>query len=140
MDRASIALRGLGALPPDDAIYPGVTNDADGRPLDGANKYTVHFAKDALPPVNAFWSLTLYDANGYFVANAMNRYALGDRDRLRFNDDGSLDLYVQHERPAESQVANWLPASPGGFNITMRLYWPKPAALRSISILRSRQC
>lgn len=129
LDRASIALRGLGALPAEDAIYPSVANDADGRPLDGANKYTMHFAKEALPPVNAFWSLTLYDADGYFLANAMNRYALGDRDRLRFNDDGSLNLYVQHERPAERQVANWLPAPAGGFNMTMRLYWPKPAAL-----------
>jgi hypothetical protein len=115
---------------PAPAIYPGVANDADGKAPSGANRYTMHFAKDALPPANAFWSLTMYDEDGYFVPNAVNRYAIGDRDALQFNQDGSLDLYVQRERPADArQAANWLPATAGSFSLTMRLYWPKPAAL-----------
>jgi hypothetical protein len=83
-----------------------------------------------LPQVNAFWSLTMYDEDGYFVPNAANRYAIGDRDALQFNQDGSLDLYVQRERPADArQAANWLPTPEGSFSLTMRLYWPKAAAL-----------
>src|SRR5262249_31322243 len=121
---------GLGALPREDAIYPGATNDADGRPLSGANRYVMHFSKEALPPVNAFWSLTLYDGDGYLVANPINRYAIGDRDTLHFNDDGSLDLYIQHERPGDDrQATNWLPTPADTFALSMRLYWPKPAAL-----------
>jgi hypothetical protein len=128
-DRASIARFGLGALPTEDAIYVGRNQDADGKPFTGASHYTMHFAKDALPPVRAFWSLTLYDADGYFAPNAINRYAIGDRDKLTFNADGSLDLHLQHDRPADGLVANWLPTPEGAFNLTMRLYWPKPAAL-----------
>jgi hypothetical protein len=128
LDRATVARWGLGALPPDDAMYPSVNHDAEGKPLTGASRYAMHFAKDALPPVNAFWSLTLYDADGYFAATAINRYAIGDRDTLTFNADGSLDLYIQHDRPADPHAANWLPAPEGAFNLTMRLYWPKAAA------------
>jgi hypothetical protein len=98
--------------------------DADGQPLTGANQYVLHFPKSALPPVNAFWSLTLYDPDGYFSPNELKRYAIGDRDRLTFNADGSLDVYGQHARPADAQVSNWLPAPEGSFNLTMRLYWP----------------
>ena len=127
--RAGVARRGLGALPPEDAIYPMIAHDADGRPLSGAARYVVHIARPDLPPVRAFWSLTLYDADGYFVANPINRYAIGDRDRLHFNDDGSLDIYIQHERPAETLAPNWLPAPAGDFNLALRLYWPKPEAL-----------
>jgi len=130
LERAAVARVGLGALPKEDAIYPGVVNDAQGKALSGVNRYTMHFAKDALPAVNAFWSLTMYDEDGYFVPNAINRYAIGDRDALQFNEDGSLDLYIQRERPADArQAANWLPAPEGSFNMTMRLYWPKPPAL-----------
>jgi hypothetical protein len=128
LDRARTERVGLGALPPEDAIYPTVARDAEGRPFSGANRYAMHFAKEALPPVNVFWSLTLYDADGYFVPNAINRYAIGDRDHLRFNDDGSLDLHIQHERPADTQLANWLPAPEGDFDLALRLYWPKQAA------------
>jgi len=130
LERAAVARFGLGALPKEDAIYPSVANDAEGKALSGANRYTMHFAKDALPPVNAFWSLTMYNEDGYFVPNAINRHAIGDRDALQFNEDGSLDLYVQRERPAGArQAATWLPASEGSFNMVMRLYWPKPPAL-----------
>jgi hypothetical protein len=128
-DRAVTARVGLGALPREDAIYPSASVDADGQPLTGANGYVLHFAKSDLPPIKAFWSLTLYDADGYFAENELKRYAIGDRDRLQFNADGSLDVYVQHARPAENQVSNWLPAPEGVFNLTMRLYWPKPEAL-----------
>ena len=78
--------------------------------------------------MRAFWSLTLYDEKHAFAANPLGRYALGDRDRLRRNRDGSLDLYIQHERPQGARVANWLPAPAGPFGL-MRLYWPKAEAL-----------
>lgn len=127
-ERAAVARGGLGALPPEDAMYTSTSVDADGNPLTGAGRYVVHFAKAGIPPVNAFWSMTLYDADGYFAANGINRYALGDRDQLVFNDDGSLDVYVQAPRPPDGQAANWLPAPAGEFNLSLRLYWPKPEA------------
>ena len=128
-DRATVARRGLGALPPEDAIYPSIASDNDGRPLNGSSGYVVHMPKRDLPPARAFWSLTLYDKDGYFVPNEINRYAIGDRDQLRFNADGSLDINIQHDRPAESQLTNWLPAPAGEFNLTLRPYWPKPEAV-----------
>lgn len=132
LDRATVARRGLGALPPEDAIYPSMANDADGRPLSGSSRYVVHMAKQDLPPVRAFWSLTLYDQDGYFAPNEINRYAIGDRDQLRFNADGSLDISIQRDKPAESQLTNWLPAPAGEFNLTLRLYWPKPEAISGV--------
>lgn len=129
VDRAVVARVGLGALAREDATYPSATADADGQPLTGANQYVLHFTKTALPPVNAFWSLTLYDSDGYFSPNELERYAIGDRDRLTLNSDGSLDVYIQHARPADAQVPNWLPTPEGSFNLTMRLYWPKPEVL-----------
>jgi hypothetical protein len=102
--------------------------DAEGNPLTGKNGYTWHLAKEELPPVRAFWSLTLYDAEGFQVTNDLNRFAIGDRDDLRFNDDGSLDIIVQHQTPAEG-TSNWLPAPEGGFNLCARLYYPKDEAL-----------
>lgn len=125
-ERAAVARGGLGALPPEDAVYTSTSVDAGGQPLTGTGKYVIHFPKAGIPPVNAFWSVTLYDADGYFAANAINRYALGDRDRLVFNDDGSLEVLVQMERPSAAQAANWLPAPAGEFNLSLRLYWPKP--------------
>jgi len=128
-ERAFVARTGLGALPLEDAMYPSTSVDADGRGLSGDAAYVLHFTKAEIPPVNAFWSMTLYDADGYFVANPINRYAIGDRDRLTFNEDGSLDIYIQAARPPEGRVANWLPAPAGPFNLALRLYWPKPEAL-----------
>lgn len=81
-----------------------------------------------MPPVNAFWSLTMYDSHGFFSENAIGRYAIGDRDRLRYNADGSLDTYVQHSRPGTEKESNWLPAPAEPFSMTLRLYWPKPQA------------
>jgi len=124
--RAIIARLGLGANPPEDAIYPLLQADADGDPLDGSNSYVIHFDKGELPPAGAFWSVTMYDAEGYQAANELHRFAIGDRDDLVFNADGSLDLYLQHERPADDKVANWLPAPTGPIAVTMRIYEPGP--------------
>lgn len=125
LKRAIIAMVGLGAILPEDAVYPQNIVDADENSLTGANKYVMHFAKDEIPPVNAFWSVTLYDADGFPTDNNLKRYAIGDRDELDFNpEDGSLDLYFQHESPGTDKESNWLPAPTGDFNLTMRLYAP----------------
>lgn len=130
LKRAIVAMVGLGANQQEDAIYPLNLGDADGKPLRGENNYILHFSKEQLPPVGAFWSLTMYDADGFQVANPINRFAIGDRDKLAFNADGSLDLYIQHQNPGPDKESNWLPAPEKGvLGITMRLYAPKPAAL-----------
>jgi hypothetical protein len=98
--------------------------------LAGEHGYTLHFSTAQLPPVHAFWSLTLYGEDGYFVANALHRFAIGDRDALKFNSDGSLDLFIQHEAPGEDRKNNWLPAPSGKFNLSLRLYWPSEEVLR----------
>ncbi len=127
LKRAIVALIGLGANQIDDAIYPLNVADADGKPVTADNKYILHFSKDELPPVSAFWSLTMYDAEGFQVANSLNRFAIGDRDTLQFNADGSLDLYVQHQSPGPDKESNWLPGPASGpLGLTMRLYAPKP--------------
>ncbi len=129
LKRAIVALIGLGANQPEDAVYPLNLADGEGRPLDGTHDYVLHFDSAELPPVNAFWSLTLYDLEGFQVANDLNRFAIGDRDPLSYNDDGSLDLYIQHASPGPDKESNWLPAPAGPFNLTARLYWPKPQVL-----------
>lgn len=123
--RAAVTLVALGANPPEDAVYPLLVADADGQPLSGENDYVIHFDADNLPPVDAFWSVTMYDAEGYQVANEINRFAIGDRDALRYNADGSLDLYLRHANPGPDQEANWLPAPLGPLGVTMRLYAPR---------------
>jgi hypothetical protein len=125
LKRAIVALIGLGANVPEDAVYPLNLGDADGKPLTGTNKYVLQFAKNEIPPVAAFWSITLYDKDGFPTANALNRNAIGDRDDLKFNADGSVDLYFQNESPGKDKESNWLPAPTGDFNLTMRLYAPK---------------
>jgi uncharacterized protein (TIGR03000 family) len=127
--RAIIALLGLGANIPQDAVYPTTFVDAAGKPLNGANRYTLHFDKGQLPPVNAFWSVTMYNAESFFVDNPLNRYNVAGWMPLQFNDDGSLDIYVQSDSPGKDKEANWLPAAKGDFNMTLRMYWPKAAAL-----------
>jgi hypothetical protein len=129
LKRAIVTQVGLGANLPEDAIYPLNLFDDTGKPLDGANKYTIHFDKGAAPPVNAFWSITLYDSDGFQVANALNRFALSSYFPFKINADGSLDLYFQNESPGKDKEANWLPAPKGAFNLTMRLYGPKSEAL-----------
>jgi hypothetical protein len=129
LKRAIIAQGGLGANVPEDAIYPLNLADESGKPLEGTNKYTLHFEKNAMPPVNAFWSVTLYDADGYQVANPLNRFALSSWMPLKHNPDGSLDLYFQNESPGAGKEANWLPAPKTPFNLAMRMYAPKSEAL-----------
>ncbi|TWB04449.1 DUF1254 domain-containing protein [Bradyrhizobium stylosanthis] len=127
--RAMGALIGLGVNLPEDAVYPASFVDSDGKPYSGTGRYVLHFDKGKLPPANAFWSVTLYDKDGFQAPNALNRFAIGDRDKLRFNDDGSLDIYLEHEPPEPDKMANWLPAPAGEFNLAMRLYSPQRAAL-----------
>ena len=127
--RAAVAFGGLGANLPEDAIYPVTNVDSTGQPLSGKYDYVVHFEKNQIPPVKAFWSLTMYDDKHFFVKNPINRYAIGDRDPLQFNADGSLDLYLQNQTPGASKESNWLPAPAGDFNLLLRLYAPKTEAL-----------
>jgi hypothetical protein len=130
LKRAIIAMVGLGANQPEDAIYPLNVADADGKPVTADHNYVLHFDKPQLPPANAFWSLTMYDAEGFQVPNPINRFAIGDRDALKYNTDGSLDLYVQNKNPGPDKESNWLPAPPSGqLGLTLRLYWPRQEAL-----------
>lgn len=129
LQRAFVAFAGLGALPPEEAIYPMAVLGDDGKPFTGASNYVLHFDKDQIPPADAFWSLTMYGEDQFFVANPINRFAIGDRDKLAFNPDGSLDLYIQNASPGVEREANWLPAPAGPFTMNLRLYLPQRAAL-----------
>ena len=129
LTRAVIARIGLGANLPEDAIYPVMLRDGSGDEPVGENNYVLHFDADQLPPVDAFWSITMYDAEGFPAPNPLDRYALGDRDPLDYNDDGSLDVYIGHESPGADLEPNWLPAPPGPLGVTMRLYAPLPEVL-----------
>lgn len=127
--RAIVARIGLGANLVEDAIYPVAYFDETGSPPHGDHDYVLHFDAEELPPADAFWSVTMYDGDGFTVTNTLDRYALGDRDPLTFNGDGSLDLYLQHDDPGESKRSNWLPAPRGPLGITLRLYSPRRSAL-----------
>ena len=129
LKRAIVAQLGLGANLPEDAIYPLNLGDESGKPLDGANKYAIHFDKGATPPVDAFWSITLYDQEGFQVPNDLGRFAVSSWMPFRYNADGSLDLYFQNESPSPDKEADWLPAPKGPFNLCLRLYAPKFEAL-----------
>jgi hypothetical protein len=130
MKRALVALIGLGGIAPEEAIYPLNLADADGKKTVGTSSYTMHFSKDKLPPVDAFWSITMYDQDGFQVANELNRFAIGDRDDLVYNKDGSLDIYIQAKSPGKDKESNWLPSpDKGEIGITMRLYEPEAQAL-----------
>ncbi len=127
--RANIARIGLGANLVEDAVYPITIWDDQGEIFDGRRTYRLHFEADALPPVQGFWSLTMYNDQMYLADNPIARYAIGDRDKLRFNGDGSLDILIQHKPPAEERRSNWLPAPAGRFDMVLRLYWPSPEVL-----------
>ncbi|MGY0497179.1 DUF1254 domain-containing protein [Nocardia sp. FBN12] len=127
--RSAVTLIGLGANPAEDAIYPLLVRDAAGNPLVGDNDYVLHFDAGKLPPVAAFWSVTMYDLEGFQIANELDRYALGDRDPLTYNSDGSLDIYISHKNPGPDREPNWLPAPTGPMGITLRLYAPAAEAL-----------
>jgi hypothetical protein len=125
LQRAFVTAIGLGANRPQDAVYPTSMVDGDGKPYDGANKYVMHFPKGQTPPAKGFWSLTMYDANYFFVENPLNRYTVSPRNALKYNEDGSLDLYIQHESPGKDKESNWLPAPADQFILMLRLYWPQ---------------
>jgi hypothetical protein len=129
LKRAIVTRLGLGANLPEDAIYPLNLADETGKPLDGSNKYTIHFDKGSTPPVNAFWSITMYDPEGNAYPNNLDRQAVSSWMPFVINVDGSLDLYFQNENPGKNKEANWLPSPKGGFNLTMRMYSPKAEAL-----------
>lgn len=115
----------------EEAIYPAYYTDAEGKPLDGSNRYTLRFPPGQLPPANSFWSLTMYEQpQSLLVANPLNRYLLNSPmlPQFRMDADGGLTLYIQNEAPAGNE-ANWLPAPKGSFSLILRLYWPKPEAL-----------
>jgi hypothetical protein len=127
--RGVIALFGIGANLAKDAVYPTAFVDGDGQPLAGGNRYVLHFDKGGLPPVNAFWSLTMYDAESFLAANPINRYNIAGWMPLKHNPDGSLDVYIQHDSPGTQKESNWLPAPEGPFSVTLRMYWPKESVL-----------
>jgi hypothetical protein len=132
--RAAAADRGLYGNSGAEATYPMYFVDADEKPLNAAeNNYTITFGKNELPPVKAFWSLTMYDGKTQLlIDNAINRYLINSPmlDDVVFNDDGSLSLYIQKESPGKELEANWLPAPDGPFYCVMRLYGPKEEALK----------
>jgi hypothetical protein len=123
--RAAVSAFGWGANLDKDAVYPLTKADADGATLVGTNSYVVHFAKGETPPVDGFWSITIYDSEYYFYPNSLNKLTVSLRDHPTFNADGSLDLYFSHEKPANAPEANWLPAPAGQFILMLRMYWPK---------------
>jgi len=128
--RAMVALGGLGCNLPEDALYPGTATDESGELLTGRRDYVLHFAADEIPAADAFWSLTMYDAEGFQVPNPIDRFAIGDRDPLVYAEDGSLEILIQHDSPGSERESNWLPAPAGEFQPMLRIYSPKPEALR----------
>jgi hypothetical protein len=125
LQRALLTAIGLGANRPQDAVYPTSEVDGGGKPYDGSNKYVMHFPKGQMPPAKGFWSLTMYNADYFFVDNPLNRYTVSPRNDLKYNDDGSLDLYIQKDSPGKEKESNWLPAPSGKFVLMLRLYWPQ---------------
>ncbi len=126
IQRALVTAIGLGANRPQDAVYPTGEKDSKGDKFDAdGHNYVMHIDKGQMPPVNGFWSLTMYDSTYFFVPNSLNRYTVSSRDKFVTNPDGSVDIYIQAQSPGGSKVANWLPAPKGKFVPMLRLYWPK---------------
>jgi hypothetical protein len=126
MKRAVVAAFGWPANLQDDAVYPYAEVDSEGQKLTGANKYTLTFPKGQTPPVNGFWSITMYqiDQGWWFVPNPLNKFTVSPRNNLKANPDGSVTLYFQNESPGKDKEANWLPAPKGEFLPMLRMYWP----------------
>jgi hypothetical protein len=132
LQRAAVWRGGALAQLPQEAFYPSVLEDSDGRPLDGSKgRYTIHFPAGQLPPTRFFWSITMYDLNDFnLVENPIKRYSIGDRTSgLKYGKDGSLTLYVQKDSPGKARESNWLPAPDRPFYMTMRLYGASDEAL-----------
>jgi hypothetical protein len=125
IQRALIAMIGLYANLPQDSVYPVSNGPAVGQEYGGANSYVMHFNKGEMPPVNGFWSITMYNAEYFFVDNPLNRYNVSSRSKFKTNPDGSVDLYIQHKSPGKDKESNWLPAPADRFILIMRMYWPK---------------
>jgi len=127
--RAGFAVWMPGPSSQDALFWWGFTN-ATGVPYSGANNYVLHFANNSTPPVNAFWSVTMYDSQGHYVPNPINRYIISPHlGNLTYNPDGSLDIYIQHASPGANKESNWLPAPSGGFTLILRTYWPQESLL-----------
>ena len=122
--RALVTAIGLGANRPQDAVYPTSLKDAEGKAYDGSSKYVMRFPKGQRPPVEGFWSLTMYNDKYFFVSNPINRYSISARQNLKTNPDGSTDLYIQKDSPGPDKESNWLPAPDGKFILMLRMYWP----------------
>jgi hypothetical protein len=128
--RARTAFHNLGTSLVEDELALRAIADSEGAPLDGSRRYILRVPKEAAPPVNGFWSVTIYDARNLFFDNPLERYRLGDRDALKRNPDGSVDLYLGAVTPGPEREPNWLPIpAQGPFSVILRLYWPKQAAL-----------
>lgn len=128
VQRAIITRLGLGCNLLEDAVYPTALTDTSGRTFDGAgNRYVIRFPKGEMPPARAFWSITMYDAEYFFVANPLQRYTLSSRNALKADADGSVALYVQADTPGPDRESNWLPAPKAPFVLMMRMYWPEAA-------------
>ncbi|TXK86134.1 DUF1254 domain-containing protein [Paenibacillus sp. N3.4] len=129
--RAIVAYSGLGANIPEEELYARTFVDGSGQPLNGANPYVLHFNKNQIPQVYGFWALTLYGPDFYLIPNLIKRYAIGNLTKgLTYNQDGSLDLYIQQKPPAPGKESNWLPAPAGDFNLVLRMFAPKPTMLK----------
>ena len=128
--RAGIAFVGLGAIQPVDIAYPTAFDDGDGKPLDGSRRYVLHFEAGQKPPARITRSLSIYDPQGYYAPNTIDRYHLAAWMPLQDNADGSLDLYIQADSPGPGKQANWLPAPKSGpFNLVLRIFWPRESML-----------
>jgi DNA sulfur modification protein DndE len=131
LQRALVAYIGVGGNLPADGFYPIARVDGDGKLLNSANRYVMHFSNADIPPIDpqGFWSITIYDKEYFLAPNAVDRYSLSSRDKFQQNPDGSMDLYIQKGSPGADKQANWLPTPDGEFILMMRLYWPKDEAL-----------
>jgi hypothetical protein len=111
-------------------LYPATFTDIEGRPLNGTNDYVIHFNPGQTPPVDGFWSISMYNDKSLFVDNPINRYTISKyTEGLKNNTDGSLDIYIQNTSPGADKESNWLPAPDADFKLTMRLYLPQPQVL-----------
>ena len=127
----AVAKFGLGANSPEEAVYPSTFTDSQGQNLTGTNNYMIHFDKGQTPPVNAFWSITLYNNKSYLAENPINRYSISSHiEGLKYSPDGSLDIYIQHASPGTEKESNWLPSPSGTFNLVLREYIPQEPILK----------
>jgi hypothetical protein len=132
--RAGTTQYGLVANVPQEALYPVTFTDNQGQPLNGAYNYTIHFEPGQMPPVDAFWSITMYNNKSLFVDNPLNRYSINSFTELKNNTDGSVDLYIQNKNPGPDRESNWLPAAEGKFNMILRTYLPQSQVLNGTGV------